>query len=365
MRAWYPQVGPVFKADVLAVEELFAARRAVTPVRRVEGAMRSPSAPTLLAGHPPMHFVPEMPQVVAFDPAQFQRGTPPRPQVHVPCRQQSAPVLGLQAPATAREGTMQGKEVWVLPPGTPDRTHATPRQASVGYRRPEAFGSTYQPGSASPYPLRPDLMAPAVTPLRQRSAPMPQAQAILRSPEGPWRVPDFKVQEIPRTHSGPQLAAAQTLAATAATPVTPAPAQPVQPTQPVQSAQPMQPMQRIPVASPAPTRSARREPSGKPPERTEGAVEVLLRRSRRQRLLSGCLGAWASEHRRLAREKLQVTVDQCRQFQAEAEEARAAVAERVERAKRAEAELLRRTEEEFRRLRDLQTELLQLQQEAP
>ena len=50
----------------------------------------------------------------------------------------------------------------------------------------------------------------------------------------------------------------QTLAATAATPVTPAPAQPVQPTQPVQSAQPMQPMQRIPVASPAPTRSARR-----------------------------------------------------------------------------------------------------------
>lgn len=401
MRAFYPSApkadiatwlrpkGPIFKGDAEAVEELFAARRvsltpqsnahAPTITRPVEVAtiaapqMRSsPSAPLLLNAASPgvpgpaFHFVQAprdltpSPQVAGFEHAPLLRGAPqPMAPQHTmfaqmpgPCRQRSAPVLlGAQQAATQNPaGTVvwQSKELPVRQAGAPDRgAHATlvhspacavHMQAHATLRRPEADGMQrqemskpcLQAGGTPPFAM-PDGK-PAV-PCRQQSAPVashPQVVVVTttRCPEGPW----MQTAEAPKEtkeapaasvegskHKVPHAKAAQRL------------------------------------QSPPATSSRRREAAVKS---SEAALDAFVRHHRRRMLVSSCMAAWAAQWRASARAKMTASIEQCRRLQEEVKQKAAA-------AKQAEVELMRRTEDEFKRLREVQTELLHLQQEAP
>eukprot|EP00435_Cladocopium_sp_Y103_P040292 s652_g10.t4 len=397
MRAFYPSApkadiatwlrpkGPIFKGDAEAVEELFAARRAPTPTitRPVEVAtiaapqMRSsPSAPLLLSAASPgvpgpaFHFVQAprdltpSPQVAGFEHAPLLRGAPqPMAPQHTmfaqmpgPCRQRSAPVLlgAQQAAQNPVQGTVQwqSKEVPVRQAGAPDRgayatlvhsptacaVHMQAHAASL--RRPEAEGvqirqempkPCLQAGGTPPFAM-PDGK-PAV-PCRQQSASVAShAQVTVvtttRCPEGPWMQTSAEkapkeTKEAPASvegsnHKVPHAKAAQRL------------------------------------QSPPATSSRRREAAVKS---SESALDALVRHHRRRMLVSNCMAAWAAQWRASARAKMTASIEQCRKLQEEVKQKAAA-------AKQAEVELMRRTEDEFKRLREVQTELLHLQQEAP
>ncbi|CAK9067195.1 unnamed protein product [Durusdinium trenchii] len=380
MRSWYPAPpqadlsawakGPIFKGDAKAVEELFSVpwNRAPTPTpvitRPVEVATiapqlrSSPSAPLLNAASPgvpgPAFQFAQMPRDRPSSPqvqAPFLRGLSAAPQQCVftqmpgPCRQRSAPVLlgAQQAPAVASASSgsaqvqQQYKDVSIRPPATPDRGSQTPVavvrtttprslhvQAQMPMRRQgEADGGLKPPppGVTAPFATPDGISACSALPCRQQSAPIlvapPQVTVVTTT--------------LPSSHASQ-----------------PAPI----PQGPWMSEQKSE-EKKAEVSSLVHKLLQVKFSKGK------DELADLLARQRRRRVLTGsCLAAWAAQWRASNRALLTTSSEQCRKLQEEVNQKSAA-------AQRAEAELTRRTEDEFRRLREVQTELSQLQQEAP
>lgn len=212
------------------------------------------------------------------------------------------------------------------------QAHATVRRPDAdGVQRQEMSKPFLQAGGTPPFAM-PDGK-PAV-PCRQQSAPVAShAQVAVvtttRCPEGPWiqtsaeKVPK-ETKEAPAAVEGSK-----------------------HKVPPAKAAQRPQ--------SPPATSSRRREAAVKS---SEAALDAFVRHHRRRMLVSSCMAAWAAQWRASARAKMTASIEQCRRLQEEVKQKAAA-------AKQAEVELMRRTEDEFKRLREVQTELLHLQQEAP
>lgn len=380
MRAFYPSApkdfatwlrpGPILKGDE---EELL--RRPPTPTitRPVEVAtiaaplMRSsPSAPLLLSAASPsvpgpgFHFaqvpreVNPSPQVFGFETPIF-RGAPPAvsyaapqqtmiAQMPGPCRQRSAPVLlgaqqaQLQSPASP--GTLvQSKELPMRQAGAhgaqPTIHSPTPRLQQATNLRPDVEGAKLRPqGVMMPFPMSPDGTPAVQIPCRQQSAPVIAHQVTVvtttRCPEGPWMTENKETKEAKEV----QEQAARELPGS-------------------KQKAPAKVAQRL--HSPPATSSRRREAAIK----SEAAVmDAFVRRHRRRSLMGSCMATWAVQWRASTRAKMRESLENCRKLQDE-------VTLKTAVAKQAEVELMRRTEDEFKRLREVQTELLQLQQEAP
>eukprot|EP00913_Durusdinium_trenchii_P011100 g10422.t1 len=340
------------KSSRLVLEELFSVpwNRAPTPTpvitRPVEVATiapqlrSSPSAPLLNAASPgvpgPAFQFAQMPRDRPSSPqvqAPFLRGLSAAPQQCVftqmpgPCRQRSAPVLlgAQQAPAVASASSgsaqvqQQYKDVSIRPPATPDRGSQTPVavvrtttprslhvQAQMPMRRHADGGlKPPPPGVTAPFATPDGISACSALPCRQQSAPIlvapPQVTVVTTT--------------LPSSHASQ------------------------------------------PAPIPQGPWMSEQKSEEKKVKFSKGKDELV--KQRRRRVLTGsCLAAWAAQWRASNRALLTTSSEQCRKLQEEVNQKSAA-------AQRAEAELTRRTEDEFRRLREVQTELSQLQQEAP